>query len=281
MVSGAAGATGGRAVIVNADDFGESAEITRGIVECIDAGVLTSTTILANMPATGEALRLAAERGRGASFGVHLNLCEGPSLTAAPSLVDGSRRFHRKRVQALRAFARRLDPADVERELRAQIARVADAGVAISHLDGHKHLHQLPGVGPIVARLAGEFGIERVRCTLERGLGAAAPVASAASRFVRIGLARVFAPVARARGLRFPERTLDLAQLMGLAEEGAQRALLAGPERSLEIFCHPGHATSASPRSAGRERELRYLRTGALTQRVRDAGGRLATFWEL
>lgn len=273
----------GPLVIVNADDFGETPEITRGIVECIDAGVLTSTTILANMPATQEALRLAAARGRSASFGVHLNLCEGPALTRAPSLVDAAGHFRRKRAQALRAFLHRLAAADVEAELRAQIARVAEAGVAISHLDGHKHLHQLPGVGPIVARLARELGIERVRCTLEQRSGApGAPVAVSAARQVRIALARGFAPRARDHGLRFPERTLDLAQLLGVTEPDAQRALLRHSGRSLEVFCHPGRAPAgASERQARREHERRYLMSRAFTERVREVGGRLGTFWDL
>jgi len=273
----------GPLVIVNADDFGETPEITRGIVECLDAGVLTSTTILANMPATDEALRLAAERGRRMSFGVHLNLCEGPPLTPAPSLVDANGRFRRKRVQAFRAFARRLDPAEVERELRAQIARVAAAGVAISHLDGHKHLHQLPVVGPIVARLAKELGIERVRCTLEQGSGIpGAAVAVAASRQVRIGLARGFAPIARDRGLRFPERTVDLAQILRAGSAAEVLALLQRPGRSLEVFCHPGRAAAdAGERQASRERERTYLLSGAFSAHVRDAGGRLGSFWDL
>jgi len=275
----------GPLVIVNADDFGETPGITRGIVECIDVGVLTSTTILANMPATDEALRLAAARGRSASFGVHLNLCEGPALTPARSLVDATGRFRRKRIQAFRAFAKRLDPAEVEAELRAQIARVAEAGVAISHLDGHKHLHQLPGVGPIVARLARELGIERVRCTLEQGSGIpGASLAVAVSRQVRIGLARGFGPLARDRGLRFPERTIDLTQILLAGDARAQRTLLQRPGRSLEVFCHPGHAPAgAAPdaKAERREAELRYLLSGAFNERVAEAGGRLGTFWDL
>lgn len=269
-------------VIVNADDFGETPEITRGVVECLDAGVLTSTTILANMPATAEALRLAAERGRRMSFGVHLNLCEGSPLTSASTLVGASGRFRSKRAQALRAFARRLDPAEVERELRAQIARVAEAGVAISHLDGHKHLHQLPGVAAIVAKLARELGIERVRCTLEQGSGIpGAPLAEVVSRRVRITLARGLAPLALDCGLRFPERTLDLARLLAAGSAEAELALLQRPGRSLEVFCHPGRGTDADEPPSRRERERRYLLSGALSARVRAAGGRLGTFWDL
>lgn len=271
--------------IVNADDFGESDAITYGIAACLDAGTVTSTTILANMPGTELALRLAKERGRTSSFGVHLNLCEGPSLTAAPSLTDGSGRFVRKRAQALRAFAGRLDAGELERELGAQIARVRDAGVQISHLDGHKHLHQLPGVGAIVAQLAKRFGLERVRSTLEKGLWPRGIAAGAAlSRITRTALARRFAPRLRAAGLRTPVRTLDLADVMRLPDAGARRALLADLPTMSEIFCHPGLAPEGSPPDARAERRLleqRFLCGDDFRALASASGLRLVTYWEL
>ena len=270
--------------IINADDFGESTEITRGIAACIDAGRLTSTTILANMPDTEEALRWAAERGRTTSFGVHLNLCEGLPLTAARTLTGGDGRFHRKRVQALRALARRLDLADVEAELRAQIARVRDAGVDISHLDGHKHLHQLPGVGAVAAELARECGLERVRCTHEdrfwpRGIAPSAGL----SRLLRRALARRFEPQLARRGLRWPARTLDLADVMRAPSRDERLELLRHPTGTMEIFCHPSEAGASPPdrRSASRAAECEFLLSDEFAGLLRDADVSLVSFWDL
>lgn len=178
-------------LIVHADDLGETAEITRGILECIDAGRVTSTTLMANMPATDLAIEEAARRGRRASFGVHLVLCEGPPLTKPRSLVGDDGEFLPKKKLGLRGLAGRLDPEDLEIELRAQIRRIVDGGVDVSHFDSHKHLHQLPVVRGVVAKLAKEFGVERVRCTLEEGFWPAGTKPGGwASRAVRVHLAR-------------------------------------------------------------------------------------------
>ena len=57
---------------------------------------------------------------------------------------------------------------DVERELHAQLTRVLDAGLPISHLDGHQHLHALPGIRGVVGELARRYAIGFVRRPRER-----------------------------------------------------------------------------------------------------------------
>ena len=101
-------------LIIHADDFGESAVTTRGVLLAIEAGVVTSTSIMTNMPGTDEALVEATGRGCSVSFGVHLNLCEGYPLTPARTLRQGSGRFVSKRALALKACLGRLDPAELE-----------------------------------------------------------------------------------------------------------------------------------------------------------------------
>ena len=269
-------------LIVHSDDFGETVEITKGIRDCIEAGVVTSTTILANMPGTPLALAEAVRLTGRASFGVHLNLCEGRPLTTVPSLTDARGRLLPKRVVATRAMLGRLSPRDLEFELRAQIGRVRDAGVAISHLDSHKHLHQLPGVAAIVAGLAVEFGVQRIRCTLERGVWVPGlSPAAAASRAVRTGLARRAARVFTSRGLRFPAQTFDVRQLMASRDE-ARRVRLLGAAGLSEMICHPGTALAdeEKPGSCARHAELEFLCSPEFPRVVAAAGVRLATYWE-
>jgi predicted glycoside hydrolase/deacetylase ChbG (UPF0249 family) len=84
-------------LIVHADDFGETVEITRGICASIEAGAVTSTTIMATMPGTEDALPRVPALADRASFGVHLNLCEGRPLTRGP---DAGERAGRVSLQA-------------------------------------------------------------------------------------------------------------------------------------------------------------------------------------
>jgi chitin disaccharide deacetylase len=85
---------------VHADDFGETLEITEGICLAIEAGVVTSTSVMVNMPGTAEGLRRASQLARQASFGVHLNLCEGRPLTRGATLTDENGKFLPKRALA-------------------------------------------------------------------------------------------------------------------------------------------------------------------------------------
>jgi len=160
-------------VIINADDFGMSSAVNRAILSGVEQGLVTSTSIMANMPGFEEAVRLEREhdllRGR---VGVHLNLTEGRPLTA-PILAcsifcgaDGS--FFFKRDRPLFRLGKPVRDAVYE-ELRTQLQRVVDAGITPTHLDSHHHIHTEWAVVPLVCRLAKEFRIPRIRLTRNMG----------------------------------------------------------------------------------------------------------------
>jgi hypothetical protein len=153
-------------VVVNADDFGSSSDTVRATIECFEAGALTSATIMPGMPATDEAFAFARTRPD-LSFGVHLTLtgdgAERPLAAGLPGLTRPDGSFLPTRTIRLRALARRLPQDELERELTAQIELVRGAGVPVSHVDSHRHLHKLGSVRAALARVLPRFGIERVR----------------------------------------------------------------------------------------------------------------------
>jgi predicted glycoside hydrolase/deacetylase ChbG (UPF0249 family) len=153
-------------VIVNADDFGSSADTVRATIECFQAGALTSATIMPGMPSTDEALAFARTRPD-LSFGVHLTLTgdgvERPLAEGVPQLTRPDGSFLPTRTMRLRAVARRLPQDQLERELTAQIELVRGSGVPVSHVDSHRHLHKLGSVRAALARVLPRFGIRRVR----------------------------------------------------------------------------------------------------------------------
>lgn len=282
MTDDAAAASRRSALIIHADDLGETEEITKGILECVDAGRVTSTTLMANMPATDLAIAEAARRGREASFGVHLVLCEGAPLTRAQSLVTGSGQFISKKSMGIRGLLGRLDLDEVEVELRAQIRRIRDGGVQISHFDSHKHLHQLPGVRDVVAKLAHEFAIERIRCTLEKGFwqNGMSP-GSWLSRSVRVRLAQRAGQIFRRAKLRHPDRVFDVRQLIAMQSRPARLELLSRPEALTEMFCHPGtyEADLEKPGSCARFTEFEFLLSEEFESLLTDAGVDLTSYW--
>jgi predicted glycoside hydrolase/deacetylase ChbG (UPF0249 family) len=276
----------GCSLILHADDFGETAEITAGICQAIEAGVVTSTSIMANMPGTEDALPRARALEDRASFGVHLNFCEGRPLTDGATLRDERGRFPTKRGMFLRAVRGQLSVAELEAEITAQIARVHDANVRISHVDGHKHLHQLPIVRSAVARVLPRFGIERVRVTRLTRLTGAKP-----ATLVREALAWQARRTFRQASLRSPARIVDLQTLMQpqVKQTQSQRRQNGlsfsrwAPEGPIEIFCHPGtqQADLEKPGSCRRSEELDYLLSPRFQHLLAENGARMVSYWDV
>jgi len=266
-------------VILHADDFGETVEITEGICQAITAGVVTSTSVMVNMPGTAEALRRIPRLAEQASFGVHLNLCEGRPLTRGASLVDGDGAFVRKRTLAARALAGKLSLAQLEAEVTAQVGALRDAGVRISHLDGHKHLHQLPIVSAAVANVLPRFGIERVRITRLLDWRRLRHPSTLARELAARRAAAVFARA----GLRSPARTVDLCDL--LAGEALSSFAVAGPRglEAIEVCCHPGTAAADAdkPGSHRRGTELEYLLSPHFRAVLTTGGAALVSYWRV
>ena len=121
-------------LIINADDFGRTRGINYGIVEAIKNGVLSSTTIMMNMPYAEHAINLAKKEGI-TSIGVHLTFIE-KSLSLGKTLVDKDGIF--KKYPELMKEA---DIEEIKTEMRVQIDKLIDMGIKPTHLDGHHHVH--------------------------------------------------------------------------------------------------------------------------------------------
>ena len=146
-----------RRLIVNADDFGLTSGVNRGIIEACEHGIVSSTTLMAKSSAFDEATDLAKAAGpsdANLSVGCHVVLMDGEPVLPpdrVPSLLDssaanGSRFRENLSDFVLASFRGKLNPAEVEAEANAQFARLQDAGIQPSHFDTHKHAHMFPAV---------------------------------------------------------------------------------------------------------------------------------------
>ncbi|WP_312153350.1 ChbG/HpnK family deacetylase [Pseudomonas sp.] len=158
-------------VIVNADDFGLSAHTNAVILHAFQAGLISSATAMANMPAFAAACVLAQQPALKGRIGLHFNLTYGRPLSQA---ILAEARFcapHGEFELKLKRRTLRLTRRErlaVEQELEAQWNRCLEHGVMPSHLDSHQHVHNIWPIGEIVARFARKQGVP-VR--LARNLG--------------------------------------------------------------------------------------------------------------
>ena len=125
-------------LIVNADDFGLTPGVSRGILDAGATGIVTSTTVLVNRPIDPELIARLEASGLG--VGLHLNLTLGTPIAdprRVPSLVDGDGRF----IRDPREAASRADKDEARIELGNQIdAFRALMGCFPTHLDSHHHV---------------------------------------------------------------------------------------------------------------------------------------------
>lgn len=152
-------------LIVNADDYGYSRGVNHGIVDAYRYGIVSSATMLTNMPGFEHGAELA-KSNPGLGLGVHLNATLGTPQTVCPTLQDTEGRF--RSVSAYREDLEiPIDPDELYREWRSQIDRFHEAGLKATHLDSHHHIHAHPSFLVVAQQLAIETGLPLRRPVFE------------------------------------------------------------------------------------------------------------------
>jgi len=156
-----------RSLVINADDLGADEARNEGIFEAIDAGVVTSASLLANGPALEDALaRMRVLKNRKVSFGFHLNLSQGIPVSEGHRLLvgpDGNLAGKIAAHKLLMQPGNKVLEKEIAGEMESQVARLLNAGVELHHMDGHQHVHVFPAVIPLALRLAERHGIRWMR----------------------------------------------------------------------------------------------------------------------
>lgn len=296
-----------RALVVNADDAGADTGRNAGIFEAIEAGSVTSVSILANGPAVEDAIARIVALGLGRlSAGLHFNLSEGRPLASGLRRVvakDGS--FLGKAA----AHALFLSPgtphnaydAQMEEEIRmeldAQLSRIESLGVEVDHIDGHQHIHVFPAVVKAVMEEAAARGIEWFRIPEDRQVESADGAANGTLRptpdipefldeiqlFTR--LAQAARPLAHACGLSAAATFRGLCCKGNLPADRWTEFVESIPAGVTEFMVHPGRVEFSAPAgpfsrfsTLDREAELRALTDGRFLAALSTAGVNLTSF---
>lgn len=136
-------------LVINADDFGYSKGVNLGIIEAFQNGVVSSATMMTNMPGAEHAAALAQENPK-LGVGIHLVLdCGVPVNANVPSLVDVEGRFHK--AETLLQTAKL---SEVEKEFISQIEKFHSFGLVPTHLDSHHHVHGHEKIYPVIEKIA-------------------------------------------------------------------------------------------------------------------------------
>ena len=228
-------------IIFNADDFGLTEGVTRGIVRAVCAGGVTSTTAMACVPGAKERLKRWAPC-LPCSVGAHLQLTSGRPLTdpaAAPTIRGSDGAFPASKKDLATAGAE-----DIVREWDAQFRFLRAAGIEPSHIDTHHHVHKFPNVFEAFCAIARRFGVP----------------ARALDSDMREKLRREGIPCPDRIVLDYYGGDLSAQRLIALLEEACA---VADPPSTIEVMCHPGvpcdNLSRLSKYVADRKRELETL----------------------
>lgn len=230
-------------LIVTADDVGLHPGMTRGALAACDAGIVTAVSVAAVGRAFEPAVELLRDRpapGR-PDVGIHLTLV-GERPLSPPERISSLLGRDDVLLSGYPALARRflaggLALAEVEAELRLQIERLLATGLPVVHANAHQHLHVLPRIFEIVARLAEEHGIRFLRIPCEPAAGGWSSRAIQLTLLNRLGR--------RARRRLQASRLSALDRTLGVLDAGhltvdRLRVALAGAGGTNELVCHPG-----------------------------------------
>jgi predicted glycoside hydrolase/deacetylase ChbG (UPF0249 family) len=286
-------------LLINADGYGFTAGLNRGIEEAIDHGVVTSISVNSNFEAALELEALIARRPD-ISVGVHLNPVAGKPVSPrdeVPTLVDEAGEFHLDSFTA-KLGSGHIDLGELALELGRQIERVQGLVPTITHLDGHQDRHVWPKFYDVFLDLAKRYGIGRMRTharrigmehrhrTLRTGVYYAThPKRTAVQVYGRYLMRK-----ARRRGLRMCDRRLSIEASTPRSTEEMLDAWLqlarSCPTGTNEMVCHPGYVDDELRRWARktldqRERERLAVTDPRLRTAFDDHGIRLISFHDI
>lgn len=243
-------------LIINADDFGLTAGVNRAVLELARAEVLTSATLMAAASATSEAASAALNQA-GLEIGCHVVLVDGSPILPAekiPSLIDPTSPRNSPRFRcSLPAFVAdllrgRIREADIEAEAVAQIRRLRQLDIVVTHVDTHKHTHVFPRVLRPLLRAAVLCNVASIRNPFEPdwSVSAAAPAGLARRLQVRaLNTQRnYFLAATEHIGIFTPDGATGVLRTGSLDSAALRRILQAMPDGLWELVCHPGYFDS-------------------------------------
>lgn len=285
-----------RKLIINADGFGFTKGINRGIVETVKCGLVQSTSALANFPAIDE-LEAFHNAFPQISIGVHLNLSVGKPVLPPekiPSLVGNHGEFRLDFISAMLLGRIRLN--EMLAELEAQVNRVVSMGIQPTHIDGHQNKHLYPPFFTAALQVAHANEIPCIRThhrylfteVAGRRRQLAVYYARHPRRLFTHSVGRLLTWRAERSGLHIADRLITPGYL-GTDHKASlhtwMRIIELLPTGWNEIYCHPGYPDDELRGLAyyvdERETEIRVLCDPTLREAAKKYHVEVVSFHDL
>ncbi|MGA2651440.1 MAG: ChbG/HpnK family deacetylase [Terracidiphilus sp.] len=271
-----------RRLIINADDFGLTRGVNRAVAELHQAGVLTSATLMANAPGTGDAIEIALATPS-LGVGCHVVLVDGEPVLSAhreiPALANPiTGRFRSTLTGFLRLLygpasrlaSRAQIASAIEAEAAAQIALLKSRGLRLTHIDTHKHVHMFPAVLRPILRAARTAGIRTIRNPFEPAWSLHATPRAPLLRRAQVSLLRRLKPafhrILAEEGFVTTDGAIGVLATGSLDAATVASLLRQLPPGTWELVAHPGYNDADLAQVRTRLRASRDTERQALDQ---------------
>jgi chitin disaccharide deacetylase len=290
-----------RRLIINADDFGLTYGVNQAIAEAHSRGVVTSTTLMANGHAFDHSVKVARDHPN-LSVGCHVVLVDGgpvarpeqvrcllapigrEALPFAPQRSGSARevaatagtprKFHDGFGQvAMLSLRGKLKPDQIRDEVVAQIERLQQAGITVTHVDAHKHTHMLPDIAEAIMTAASACGVRAIR----NPFVPIRPIIFAQvlrrpklwQRYSEVTMLRRyhhgFRDKLRRHGMVTPDGSFGVVVTGALDMDMFRVVMACVPDGTWEFVCHPGYNDEELSRVNTRLRDSRQKELAILT----------------
>jgi chitin disaccharide deacetylase len=270
-----------RVLALCVDDVGLVDGVAETALALAAAGRIRAASCVTNAPGwrAAAATLAAADADASPELGLHFNLSEGAPLSA--DLRERWPRLPGLGRLLVASHLGRLPLAAIGAELRAQADAFADAiGRVPDFIDGHQHVHALPGIRTIVLdAVAAWSGAVAVRSTGR----VAGPGAAFKRRIIEASGGRALARALVARGIAHNRVLLGAYDFDPLDYRARMRGwLAAAPAEGGLLFCHPcadARDGAGDPIAAARRSEAAYLGSDAFGADLAEAGIAIGPAW--
>lgn len=258
-----------RRLILTADDYGLDEAVNEAVERAHVEGVLTAASLMVAAPAAADAVARARRLPR-LGVGLHLVLADGPAASAAdaiPALVDAEGRFGDRMVRdGFRFFFSARVRRQLAVEIRAQFTAFRATGLALDHVDAHKHFQLHPTVLGLVLEIGRDFGLRAMRLPFEPG------TARWLGPWQGLTRARL-----RAAGVRHNDAMFGLSTTGATDEPALLAALDRLPPGLSEIYLHPATRRDLTATMASYRHDDELAALCAPSVRARLAGRGIVT----
>lgn len=272
-------------LIVNADDFGFSEGVSKGIIRAHLEGIVTTASGMVNMDTFASALQIQQSMAPDLELGLHINLTVGKPVSNPEqigSLVSDRGYFD----DTVRRCPRKIDAEHVEIEIRAQFDKfVKLTGTVPCHLNSHQYIGNfLPSALQVITTLASDNNIY-VRCPMvfadHQKFVQFCEIMKISQLDYRVAHFIEYSHQQSLRNneeLRFPNFFEYRFYGNGAKIDNLLYLLKHLPEGTTELMCHPGYERDLNDEYNNRELELDILTDSRVLETIEEMGINLCRF---